>query len=45
MFAYALILVLVLPVTFFSSTVESLFSPDELTEMGIRIGSRQAEEM
>ena len=45
MFAYALILILVLPIAFLSSTIESLFSPDELTEMGIRIGSSQAEEI
>lgn len=45
MFAYAFILMLVLPVAFLSSTVESLFSPDELTEMGIRIGNSQPEEV
>lgn len=45
MFTYALILILVLPVAFLSSTVESLFSPDELTEMGIRLGSSQPEEI
>lgn len=35
MFAYILILVPWLVLTFLSSTVESLFSSDELTEMGI----------
>ena len=45
MFAYALILIVVLPVAFLSSTVESLFSPEELTDMGIRLGSQQAEDM
>jgi hypothetical protein len=44
MFAYALILILVLPFAFLSSTVESLFSSDELTDMGIRLGNQQAEE-
>jgi hypothetical protein len=44
MFAYAVILILVVPVAFLSSTIESLFSPDELTEMGIRLGGQQAEE-
>jgi hypothetical protein len=45
MFAYALILIVVLPVAFLSSTVESLFSPDELTEMGIHLGSQPTEEL
>ena len=44
MIAYALILIVLLPVAFLSLTVESLFSPDELTEMGIRLGNQQAEE-
>jgi hypothetical protein len=35
MFAYVLILFLLLPLTFLLSTLESLFSPDELSEMGI----------
>lgn len=35
MFAYILILVPWLVLTFLSSTVESLFSSEELTEMGI----------
>ena len=37
MFAYIVILILWLPVLFFTSTLESLFSTDELTEMGIRL--------
>lgn len=45
MVAYAFILILVVPVAFLSSTIESLFSPDELTEMGICIGSSQPEEI
>jgi hypothetical protein len=45
MFAYTLILILVLPVAFLSSTVESLFSTDELNEMGIRLGNQQAKEI
>jgi hypothetical protein len=45
MFAYTFILILVLPVTFLSSAVESLFSADELKEMGIRLGNQQAEEI
>jgi hypothetical protein len=44
MFAYAVILILVVPVAFLSSTIECLFSPDELTEMGIHLGGQQAEE-
>lgn len=44
MFAYVLILILVLPVAFLSSALESFFSPDELTEMGIHLGNQQAEE-
>jgi hypothetical protein len=44
MFAYALLLIVVLPVAFLSSTIESLFSPDELTEMGIHIRNSQPEE-
>jgi hypothetical protein len=45
MFAYAFILILLLPLTFLSSTIEGLFSPAELTEMGIRIESPQVEEV
>lgn len=41
MFAYIVILTLWLPVMFLSSTVEGLFSPDELTEMGIRLADTQ----
>lgn len=37
MFAYTIILILLLPLTFLASTVESIFSPDELHEMGIRL--------
>jgi hypothetical protein len=45
MFAYAFILILLLPVAFLCSTIEGLFSPDELTQMGIRIRSSQPEEI
>ena len=44
MLAYALILILLLPITFLSSTIENLFSPEELNEMGIRLEVQQAEE-
>jgi len=44
MFAYILILILLLPVAFLSSTLENLFSPDELTEMGIRLKNSRAGE-
>ena len=44
MFTYALILILLLPLTLLSSTIEGLFSSDELTEMGVRLGNPQAEE-
>ena len=44
MFAYAVILILVVPVAFLSSIIESLFSPDELTEMGIRLANQPTEE-
>jgi len=37
MFAYALIFILLLPITFLIATLEDLFSPDELTEMGIQL--------
>ncbi len=39
MFLCALILILILPVTFLSE-LEDLFSSDELAEMGIRYRSR-----
>jgi len=42
--AYLLILLLLLPLTFLSSALEGLFSPAELTEMGIRLENPQAEE-
>jgi hypothetical protein len=45
MFTYAFILILLLPVAFLCSTIEGLFSPDELTEMGIRLRSSQPEEI
>ena len=35
MFACVLIFILILPVTFLSVTIESGFSPEELTKMGI----------
>jgi hypothetical protein len=44
MLAYAIILILVVPAAFLSSTIESLFSPDELAEMGICLGSHRTEE-
>jgi len=37
MFASAFILILLLPVTVLPSLLESLFSANELTEMGIRL--------
>ena len=37
MFACALIFLLLLPITFLIATIEDLFSPDELTEMGIQL--------
>lgn len=37
MIAYLTLLILLLPVIFLSSAMESLFSTDELTEMGIRL--------
>ena len=39
MLASILLLILLLPVAFLSSTLESLFSPNELAEMGIRLDS------
>ena len=45
MFIYVLVLILLLPVTFLSSALESLFTPEELTEMGIRLRSSQPEEV
>jgi len=44
MLAYILILILLLPVAFLSATLENLFSPDELTEMGIRLENPRASE-
>jgi hypothetical protein len=41
MFAYAFLLILLLPVAFLSSTVEGLFSIEQLTEMGIRLEDEQ----
>ena len=35
MFIYALVLILLLPIVFLATTLEILFSPDELAEMGI----------
>lgn len=37
MFAYILIFVLVLPISFLLVTVEGFFTQEELSEMGIRI--------
>ncbi len=39
MFACALIFIFMLPVTFLVATIEDLFTSDELTEMGIQLGS------
>jgi hypothetical protein len=41
MLVYAVILILVVPVAFLTSTLDSLFSPDELTDMGIRLEGQQ----
>jgi hypothetical protein len=43
-FASALILILLLPMTLLPSILESLFSANELTEMGIRLEPGQAED-
>ena len=45
MFAYALILILLLPIAFLPLILEIFFSPDELTEMGIRLDTQQAGEI
>ncbi len=45
MFAYALIFIVLLPITFLSSAIETIFSPEDLIEMGIRLESQPAEEM
>ena len=37
-FTCALLLTLLLPITFFASSVKLFFTSDELTEMGVRIG-------
>jgi hypothetical protein len=37
MFACILILILFVPVSFLLVTLETLFTPEELTEMGIRL--------
>lgn len=42
MFAYTLILILLLPLMFLSSTVETIFSFDELSEMGVRLENSAA---
>lgn len=44
MFAYILLFILLVPLTFLSSAVESFFSPEELNEMGIRLGNPQGSE-
>jgi hypothetical protein len=44
MLAYALLLILLVPLTFLSANLENLFSPDELTAMGIRLEPPQVEE-
>lgn len=45
MFAYALILILVLPVTFMTVTVENSFSAEELNEMGIQLENQSVLEI
>jgi hypothetical protein len=42
MFACALILILLLPVAFLSTTIEILFSPEELSEMGVHLENSRA---
>lgn len=37
MFAYILVFVLILPISFLLVTIESFFTQEELSEMGIRI--------
>jgi hypothetical protein len=44
MLAYALLVILLAPLTFLSANLEDLFSPDELTAMDIRLETPQAEE-
>lgn len=44
MFAYVLILMLLLPLAVLPWTLENFFSPDELTEMGIRLEHQRPEE-
>ncbi len=44
MFACALILILLLPVTLASPVLENFFSTSELNEMGIRIEPSQPED-
>jgi hypothetical protein len=44
MLAYVLLLILLVPLTFLSAALENLFSPDELTAMGIHLETPQAEE-
>jgi hypothetical protein len=41
MFAYIMTLILLLPVMFLSAAVESYFSTEELTEMGIHLENIQ----
>jgi hypothetical protein len=44
MLIYGLLLILLMPFVILSLTIENLFSPDELIEMGIHIGNSPAEE-
>jgi hypothetical protein len=42
MFVYALLLIVLLPIAFLSSSLEDLFSSEELTEMGIHLENAEA---
>jgi hypothetical protein len=44
MFVHALLLIVLLPIAFLSSSLEDLFSPEELTEMGIHPENTEASE-
>ena len=42
MLVFALLLILLIPLTFLSAALENLFSPEELNVMGIRFETPQA---
>ncbi|HLO31775.1 MAG TPA: hypothetical protein VK249_21660 [Anaerolineales bacterium] len=44
MLAYIFLLILLIPLAFLPATLEGLFSPDELTKMGIRLEDSPAGE-